>query len=553
MPSPLSGTPIGNILYTFGIGAEAKEARDRKRVAEALRGGGDPSQNYLNDPAGATAKVMGIDPWTGMKLDEDYRAKQGAVRDAQRKTGEADTASVAKYLRGLDPKTADVGAALDELTPFFTETLGIAPETLSNFRTGVLANPEILAGLDDKTFQIMAEDRFSDKVATPGSIIRRGGETVERVPYAMRVEDTPAGTLSRVFNPNTGRYDDSSVTPASGAPQGYAVPTEEPQPGLTEEDGGAILEQAFNSKMISQSDARTVRESFGPNGQSAFNGWLQENGITVVPDNRVPPRAVQQVDVPPSRAARPPEGGPRGAVLGDTATYNPPKPPAPKPQSRVLSPEETERYGYAPGTVVVEDSTGNQKVTQKPPAAQGGRFKAKVSDEQVLAAAKDTKQGLSRMKKAAQDLLNHPAFDQATGSIQGALPSILPGSVEFDAQLSSLKDQVVIQAIKSIKALSATGATGFGSLTEKEGTRLENSLGSLDPRAPKALERTLLEIIDLADSGIATIDATVRAAQGDAQRSGGGGALIITDGQGNRYRYKGAGSTKDIANYERIQ
>jgi hypothetical protein len=59
-------------------------------------------------------------------------------------------------------------------------------------------------------------------------------------------------------------------------------------------------------------------------------------------------------------------------------------------------------------------------------------------------------------------------------------------------RLTSLKDQIVLQAMQSLKALSPTGSTGFGQLSEREGARLENSLGKLDPYTSEEEGRKIL-------------------------------------------------------------
>lgn len=49
-----------------------------------------------------------------------------------------------------------------------------------------------------------------------------------------------------------------------------------------------------------------------------------------------------------------------------------------------------------------------------------------------------------------------------------------------------MKDSIALSSLKQLKAASPTGGSGLGSLTEKEGKRLENMYGVLDVGGDKA-------------------------------------------------------------------
>lgn len=80
--------------------------------------------------------------------------------------------------------------------------------------------------------------------------------------------------------------------PETPAPSGEAPP----QQG---EGTESILKNASSNKSITQEEANVVRQSLGPNGQAAFEGWLTKNKIKIIvrtgtaPDGR---RVVQYQD-----------------------------------------------------------------------------------------------------------------------------------------------------------------------------------------------------------------------------------------------------------------
>lgn len=54
-----------------------------------------------------------------------------------------------------------------------------------------------------------------------------------------------------------------------------------PQPQPMASDPATILQNAAGTKLITPEEADTVRRSLGPNGQGAFQQWMQQNGIAI--------------------------------------------------------------------------------------------------------------------------------------------------------------------------------------------------------------------------------------------------------------------------------
>lgn len=558
MPWGLTGTPAGNILHLLGVGPDARAGRRTRLADDALSGNGDPSQNYLNNPEAAIQSVMDVDPRFGIALDTQYDNQQTARAKAAREAATEQTNTVSRYLRGL-PEGSDFGAAIDSLTPFFTDSLGMSPENIASFRQAVVANPAVLSGLDDKAFEAMSEDRFTDKVATPGSYVRRGGRTVERVPYGLTVEDTAAGERSRMFNPNTGRYEDMSVTPQNsgyGMPQAAPPVTSGPAPAqagapapanvMSDEEGGAILEMAMGKKMIGQSDARRVRDSMGPGGGAAFNQWLQRNGITVVPDDRAPILSIDPdaaAGAPPAPAGAPSApmalaDGPLGTQQTATSTYVPPKP---RPQVRNLTPEEVAAAGYRPGTVAQMDQDGKVTVTQQGPtgsqltATQRGNINTKLTALDAI------EQQLAEVER----LIPIVEREGWTGYLQG----LVPGGMD---EQSNAFDKAVATLTALVRQLTRT--PGEGSMSDYE-SKLAAAIPPSRRDTDAGRDQSIRDLRALVETTRSGYQEMLGAAE--PQPQGGQGAMqtgkIIVDGQGNRYRYKGSGPTNDISSYERIQ
>lgn len=81
----------------------------------------------------------------------------------------------------------------------------------------------------------------------------------------------------------------------------------------------------------------------------------------------------------------------------------------------------------------------------------------------------------------AQALIEHPALGSNTGVIGANAPNMSPSSIDFHNQLDTLKSQLVIQAMQQARAGSASGSTGFGALSEKELSLLQDAVQKLNP------------------------------------------------------------------------
>lgn len=491
---------------------------DRKRAArvdDAVR------KNWLTQPDVAVAEAIQADPSRGLELQDKQIAAASAAEKQRRARASEETDLMARFLRGA-PKGADYAEILSQQAPLFRQA-GISDESIENFRNAVSANPEVLAGLDDKTYELMSKDRYTDTVATPGAYVRRGGETVERVPYAPKAVVLRGGDGSsqmQLFNPNEylpGQTENAAPAPARGVdPTGPAVAP--PGGGMTEEQAGQILGSAIERKVIGEGDARAIREALGPNGGSRYNEWLKQNGIRVVPDGTASRAAPAPTENLPTQRVQPAPAMRSGSLIGT--------PTAPKPTKRLRAATPEELRGYPPGTAAqIDEETGELKNLRTPPAAAQPKpmtEKDRLNIEKQVTQAEDLVSSMTRLEKSARRLMDHPGASAATGMVAGRLPGLSQQATNFINEFDNLKQVVGLEAMKALKALSASGATGFGNMSNAEGVRIENMLGALARTSDlPSLRRVYEQIIEFAQEKRAGAAQGISAAR---QRLGGGGS-----------------------------
>lgn len=104
---------------------------------------------------------------------------------------------------------------------------------------------------------------------------------------------------------------------------------------------------------------------------------------------------------------------------------------------------------------------------------------------------------LTDLKIKTGELKKNPALGKVVG-ISGVIPDY-PGGKAADARkaLDQIKNRIMIDTLKAMKELSANGAAGFGQLTEKEGTRLEQYITTLDNA--QSLEAVIKALGDVED------------------------------------------------------
>ena len=137
-------------------------------------------------------------------------------------------------------------------------------------------------------------------------------------------------------------------------------------------------------------------------------------------------------------------------------------------------------------------ATGGAQVIETPASIKAKEQEAKGKQQAAIIADSD----ISQINKAINIVEQKGRRAAGFGSIFSFIPET--SAMELEGAISSIDAGKLINQIQALKATSSTGATGFGSLTEKEGQRLIDRLGSLrQGMSPDTLRANLIEIRDL--------------------------------------------------------
>lgn len=497
---------------------------ERKRRARSQ----DALKNYLNSPDEAIEAFAQIDAPAAINMARQRQADVIGQEETVRKRRMEDLGVASRYLRGL-PEGADYGAAIDELSPFFTETLGIPADRVAGFKQAALANPAAL--LDDEAYEAMVKDRYESKVATPGSHMYRGGKVIGKVPFGMKTVTTRGGDGSArtdTFDPNTGEFGTSRTGP-SGAPSA---------PSATPAFSGELTvdtllphvvaqESSDNYKAVNAETGALGRYQVMPNTGKVL---AQRLGLAWRPDmmrrddpasrryqDAIGRAAIQEsVDFGGGDPARTfshyyggsdeRQWGPKtrkytsemlariGAGGGSAGAGAAPitMPGKPGKTYRAATREEIAAAGYPEGTAAQIDQDGKMVNLKTPSAAAQKGNADKAGKAQALIDQTNNIVGMvTRLSK-------HPGLEQATGSYRGRVPGLVLGQQadDFINQLEALKSNIGLNKLMEFKASSSQGASGFGNLSNAEGERLERSFGDLKrTNSPQEIQRIFSDIL----------------------------------------------------------
>jgi hypothetical protein len=115
---------------------------------------------------------------------------------------------------------------------------------------------------------------------------------------------------------------------------------------------------------------------------------------------------------------------------------------------------------------------------------------AKTEKAERAAKFQETRQTNFIIDKAneAEEIIDNSISTYGGGTLIDMAKATIPGTQEYKLKnqiLPALKDSIALDSIRQLKAASPTGSTGLGSVTEKEGQRLENMYGVLDVNGDK--------------------------------------------------------------------
>jgi hypothetical protein len=147
----------------------------------------------------------------------------------------------------------------------------------------------------------------------------------------------------------------------------------------------------------------------------------------------------------------------------------------------------------SPPTTTTAPTTGQKtpgvRVTETP-ASQAAKEKAEEGKRQKQVVFESD---IGQIDKALEIVRSKGRLAAGAGSLLSFIPE--SSASELADTIQSIDAGKLINQIESLKTTSPSGATGFGSLTEQEGQRLINRLGSIkQTKSPQKLEEALLEV-----------------------------------------------------------
>jgi len=261
MPTALPTADLAKITIPTGYEQQQRAAATKRRLAEAmLTQGLSPSANMTSwaQPLGHLAQTLAgklmqrradkMDSEVSRQILEDYNNRRGSfLTDAGAMTPEQ---LVQKY--GNDPLLQN------DLKPYadaFGSGLKDRGE-LTNFGGRMVRKGDV-------------EGQYENK---PSSLIFANPDgSTELNPVAV----TAAGIANGSLVPEGG-YQTTGKLPGVDRLVGAMA-----RPGLTEPDATRVIANTAQSGAISGQDALRVQQSLGPNGQAAFQKWLQDNRVQI--------------------------------------------------------------------------------------------------------------------------------------------------------------------------------------------------------------------------------------------------------------------------------
>lgn len=518
----------------FGLIHGLKDRAEQRRIRDAKR-------NFLTAPDQAIAEVNQINPDVAIAM-RDYEAQRRQAQKAAEATAATDEAAryraalqgITRTLRGArDDPEADLGATFDSMTDVFRRGFRMTDDEITQWRSAITQDPKVLDRLETA---FSAEDGKANRpqiISAGAALVDDDGTVLYANPgknTVVKVPNDRGGQDVYVLDPQTGNLvpQGGGAAPSGGsspAGQGGSVPrgirNNNPgnikdgpwarrQPGYvgsdgtfarfaTPEAGVRAQETLLDNHYVNgrRTVADIVMKYLGGANNAENSPESQRNYIDYVARRLgISPNTPVDRDALPilSQAMREFEngqtqGGAPRPIISSTGKQKP------EEGYRLMTPEEVAAIPNLRQDTVYQIKVGGSNDGEIKPL--GGQPKAaapKVNADITPQGQRSAVRALQRTRDQARRVRTHPGFEQATGSIQGRLPSIMPNSVEFDRELKALQGNVVVDAILEMKRASPNGATGFGALNRSEGEWIQYSQGAYDPAAPDALKRNTMEL-----------------------------------------------------------
>lgn len=284
-----------------------------------------------------------------------------------------------------------------------------------------------------------------------------------------------------------------AVSPAGARGPMQTMPgtLRDPGYGVAPAKDGSVDEQ----RRVGQDYLAALTAKYGLDGGLAAYNWgpgnwekaLAANGGNVQSALMSAPKETR--DYVPSVKRRLGQIGSMTASMGDTPVAPAGAFPVPGvPRAAPKSQAAPSGYRFRPdGGLEMIPGGPAEVAAQARSDAQAARKAA--DDAKALQAEQTANARQDQAAESAQSLISaidtleaHPGF-KTLGTVHGdfnlSVPYIRNATKDADAQLKNISGQVALATMNTLKALSKQGATGFGALSEKELSLLENSIATL--------------------------------------------------------------------------
>tara|TARA_B100000678_G_scaffold289414_1_gene299907 strand:- start:8073 stop:9797 length:1725 start_codon:yes stop_codon:yes gene_type:complete len=513
--------------------------KDRER-AKQLR---EAQADLLNDPQAALERVAAIDaPYAYQlkrKLADDAWADRNRNREVETQ-GADDYAigvrGVLGGLKGVRDQGGDLLAEYDRITPILRNGFMMDDAEIGTMREQLGQNPGMLEQLE--SMYLNPKDEKPQILSSGAALVDNQGNVLYQNPHKATVAQVPRGDGGRdvlVFDQNGNPINTSMVPGApppadvpgngSGTSRGErnnnsgnlkASPWTQKQPGYVGQDAGGFA--IFESAEAGQRAQETLLNNYYVDGNRTVDGIVNKYlGGSQNPENSALSQKNYKAYVAQRLGIGENEAVPRSMTAqlaqamrefetgntqggGSGGGMRPVYSTAGKPSQegwRALTEQEAQARNLDPSRAWQIGLDGANKGKVVPVGNQAPYPKAGANKDLKPEARESAESALRDLIDAGREIVNHPAYNQATGSVQGRLPSILPSSREFDSLLESYTGRVVVDALMQMKQNSPNGATGFGAMNQTEGTWLKSSQGAIDPTAPDSTRNTInKQIVD---------------------------------------------------------
>jgi hypothetical protein len=274
-----------NALGMFQMGAQIGQNL-RQRQEDRARD--DALRSYASNPQApnALAPVIQADPRLGLQLQQqraEQASQQAATQQQQRR---ADMPILSRLLDHATDETT-YQQARQAAASYGIDVSGIPANYDANW-----------VGQQKMLLKAVQTPQGQEALSTAGRQAMDLGYRPGTPEFTQITRQLVEASLAQAYTGSQGET--RLYTPQIGGPgqvqggpqvgtieEGYRFKGGNPadpsawEPVMSNEQGGATLSAASQSRSITAEEAARIRQSLGPNGQSAFESWLRDNNIVI--------------------------------------------------------------------------------------------------------------------------------------------------------------------------------------------------------------------------------------------------------------------------------